>query len=100
MNYIGVDISKLTFVAAFPTGKGFRTKTFKNSTAGIRLFLSELDPETDCCVMEATGNYCFVLLYLLEKKGVDACMINPKQSKNFARMMMDVAKTDKRDACL
>lgn len=68
MNYIGIDIAKKTFVAAFPKEKGFRTKSFKNTTEGIRTFIQELNPEEDRCVMEATGNYCFLLLYLLEKR--------------------------------
>lgn len=100
MRYIGIDISKLTFVAAFPTEKGFKTKTYKNTAEGVRNFIAELHSGEDHCVMEATGNYCFLLIYLLEKARVAASMINPKQSKNFARMLMEVTKTDKRDACL
>lgn len=100
MKYIGIDIAKQTFMAAFPVEKGFRTKSYKNTAEGIRTFISELHAGEDRCVMEATGNYCFLLLYLLEKRGIDACMINPKQSKHFAKMMLEVVKTDKRDACL
>ena len=100
MNYIGIDIAKKTFVAAFPNEKGFKVKSFPNNVDGIRDFIKGLDPERDRCVMEATGNYCFLLLYLLEKKGVSACMVNPKQTKHFARMMMEVTKTDAKDACM
>lgn len=100
MTYIGIDISKATFVAAFPQGKGCRTETFPNDAKGIRRFISMLDPALHHCVMEATGNYCFLLLYLLDKAGVKASLINPKKTRNYARMMMSVTKTDSKDACL
>ncbi|WP_337637367.1 transposase [Hallella sp.] len=65
MTYIGIDISKATFVAAFPVERGYRTETFQNDAKGIRRFISKLSSDTHHCVMEATGNYCFLLLYLL-----------------------------------
>lgn len=100
MTYIGIDISKTTFVAAFPHGKGYRTETFPNEAKGIRRFILRLDPAIHHCVMEATGNYCFLLLYLLDKAGIQASLINPKKIKNYARVMMSVTKTDSKDACL
>lgn len=100
MIFIGIDISKDTFMAAFPKANGYRTQSFKNDTKGILSFIQKLDPEQHHCVMEATGNYGFLLLYLLEKKGIRASMVNPKQIKHFARMMLSVTKTDAKDACL
>ncbi len=100
MTYIGIDISKATFVAAFLHGKSYRTETFPNDAKGIRRFISKLDPAIHHCVMEATGNYCFLLLYLLDKSGIRASLINPKKIKNYARVMMSVTKTDSKDACL
>ena len=100
MKYIGIDISKASFVAAFPYDNGYRTETFSNDAKGIRKFIGRLDPDIHHCVMEATGNYCFLLLYLLEKASVNASLINPKKIKNYARVMMTVSKTDSRDACL
>lgn len=100
MTYIGIDISKATFVAAFPSKKGYRTETFRNDAKGIRVFISKLDPDVHHCVMEATGNYCFLLLYLLDKANIGASLVNPKKIKNYARVMMSVTKTDAKDACL
>ena len=99
MNYIGIDISKRSFVAAFPNAKGYRTLEFENTPSGIRKLIKQL-PEGSIVVMEATGNYCFLLLYLLEKEHITKCLVNPKQIKQFARMMMSVTKTDAKDACL
>ncbi len=50
--------------------------------------------------MEATGNYCFLLLYLLEHAGITASLVNPKKIKNYSRVMMSVTKTDDMDARL
>lgn len=100
MTYIGVDISKTSFVAAFPSGSGYRTETFTNDTKGIRKFIGKLSSASHHCVMEATGNYCFLLLYLLERAGITASLVNPKKIKNFSRMMMSVTKTDDMDARL
>lgn len=100
MKYIGIDISKATFVAAFPVKRGYRTETFQNDIKGIRRFISKLSNDTHHCVMEATGNYCFLLLYLLDKVGIRASIVNPKKIKNYARVMLSVTKTDAKDACL
>lgn len=100
MTYIGIDISKATFVAAFPQEKGCRVETFTNDSKGILKFIKKLDPTVHHCVMEATGNYCYLLLYLLEKSGIKASLENPQKIKNFARMKMSVTKTDAQDACL
>ena len=100
MKYIGIDISKASFVAAFPQESGYRTETFSNDPRGIHKFISKLDSNNHHCVMEATGNYCFLLLYLLEKASIGASLINPKKIKNYARVMMSVTKTDAKDACL
>lgn len=100
MKYIGIDISKATFVAAFPVERGYRTETFQNDIKGIRRFISKLSSDTHHCVMEATGNYCFLLLYLLDKVGIRASLVKVKKIKNYARVMLSVTKTDAKDACL
>lgn len=100
MKYIGIDISKASFVAAFPIEKGYRIETFDNDAKGILKFIKKLDANMHHCVMEATGNYCFLLLYLLDRASIPASLINPKKIKNYARVMMSVTKTDAKDACL
>ncbi|MBR5827720.1 MAG: IS110 family transposase [Paludibacteraceae bacterium] len=97
MMYIGIDVSKDSFVAAYPRKNGYITKTFKNDTKGVRNFITSL-PENCHCVMEATGNYSMLLLYLLQQAGVPASMENPQKIKHFSRAMMSVTKTDEIDA--
>ena len=99
MTYIGIDISKDSFVSAFPTVSGYQTRTYPNTVKGIRKFIGSLSVTEHHCVMEATGNYGF-LLYLLDKQGIATSMVNPKQIKHFSRMMMTVTKTDTKDACM
>ncbi len=100
MVYIGIDISKSSFVAAYPLTNGYRTKTFPNTTAGVRKFIATLSGTEHHCVMEATGNYGVLLLYLLYQSDITVSLVNPKQIKHFARMMMTVTKTDEKDACM
>ena len=95
MMYIGIDVSKDSFVAAYPGKNGYTTMTFKNDTKGVRSFITSL-PEDCHCVMEATGNYSMLLLYLLQQAGTPTSMENPQKIKHFSRAMMTVTKTDKR----
>ena len=75
MIYIGIDVSKDSFVAAYPAQSGYTTKTFKNTTNGVHEFITSL-PADSHCVMEATGNYSMLLLYLLQTAGKPVSMEN------------------------
>ena len=99
MTYIGIDVSKDSFVAAYPSKSGYTTKTFKNIAYGVRQFINSL-PENCHCVMEATGNYSMLILYLLQKANITVSMENPQKIKHFARAMLSTTKTDEIDAKL
>ena len=99
MTYIGIDVSKDSFVAAYPAKSGYSTKTFKITTSGVRQFISSL-PEGCHCVMESTGNYSMLLLYLLQQANIIVSMENPQKIKHFARAMLSTTKTDEIDAKL
>ena len=99
MIYIGIDVSKDSFVAAYPAKSGYTTNTFKNDTKGVRQFIKSL-PDESHCVMESTGNYSMLLLYLLQQAGIPVSMENPQKIKHFSRAMMSVTKTDEIDAKL
>ena len=98
MNYVGIDVSKATFVVAYSSAKSSETKTFENTTKGVHKFILTITPEDTHCVMEATGNYSMLLVYLLSKAGITVSMENPLKIKNFARVMLSVVKTDEIDA--
>ena len=100
MQYIGIDVSKATLMVAYPQdNKKYKTREFQNTAEGIRSLISTLKAD-DHCVMEATGNYGYLLLYFLDKAGICTSMENPLKVKNFARTMLSVTKTDKADAKL
>lgn len=100
MTYIGIDISKDTFVVAYSPEKAGKTKTFKNTTKGIHEFIQTISKEEHHCVMEATGNYSALLVYLLSEAGITTSLENPLKVKNFARVMLSTVKTDEIDARL
>ena len=99
MTYIGIDVSKDSFVAAYPAKSGYTTKTFKNTSSGVHQFIQSLPAECHC-VMEATGNYSMLLLYLLQQANIIVSMENPQKIKHFARAMLSTTKTDEIDAKL
>jgi len=57
MTYVGIDVSKTTFVVAYSPAKTGKTKTFKNTVKGIREFIQTISQAEHHCVLEATGNY-------------------------------------------
>ena len=100
MTYVGIDVSKATFVVAYSSAKAGKTKTFKNTTKGVHEFIQTLSVTEHHCVLEATGNYNALLVYLLSKAGITVSLENPLKIKNFARVMLSVNKTDETDARL
>ena len=94
----GIDISKSSFVAAYPSTNGNPTKTFPNTTARMRELIGTLAVAEHHCVMEATSNYgCCCTCYI--RTVLPSVLPPPKsRSSNFSRMMMPVTKTDEKDA--
>ena len=100
MTYVGIDVSKDTFTVAYSSDKNSKTKTFKNTVKGIHEFIQTVSKEDTHCVLEATGNYSALLVYLFSKAGITTSLENPLKIKNFARVMLSVTKTDDVDARL
>ena len=100
MTYVGIDVSKLTFVVAYSSAKTSKTKTFKNTAKGIREFIKTISVDEHHCVMEATGNYSTLLVYMLSEFGFTVSLENPLKIKNFSRVMLSVIKSDEIDARL
>ena len=100
MTYVGIDVSKATFTVAYSPDKKSKTRTFKNTIKGIHEFIRTISPEGHHCVMEATGNYSSLLVYLLSEAGITVSLENPLKIKNFFRATLSVVKTDEIDAHL
>ncbi len=54
--------------------------------------------DVDRVILEATGRYHRALLQSLHAKGFAVCVVNPRQSRDFARASGKLAKTDRVDA--
>lgn len=99
MKYIGIDVSKATFVVAYSSEANSKTCEFKNTAKGIHEFIQTISADNHC-VLEATGNYSFLLVYLLSETGITVSLENPLKIKNFSKALLSVIKTDKHDARL
>lgn len=54
--------------------------------------------EVDLVVVEATGGYERGLVRALQQEGVEVARVNPRQARDFAKAMGELAKTDRIDA--
>ena len=100
-NYVGIDISKLTFdVAICNSESKYKYFKFANNHEGFIMFLELLNASESICVMEASGPYYLKLATFLSASGIDVCVINPLIIRRFSQMRMSRAKTDKKDAML
>lgn len=100
-NYVGIDISKLTFdVAILNQKKTYNHHKFSNDEEGFLSFFKLLDKESDVCIMEASGPYYLKLATFLQSKRVSVSVINPLVIKRFSQMRMIRTKTDKKDASM
>jgi len=100
-NYVGIDISKLTFdVAISSSDDKYKYFKFTNNHEGFMMFLEHLNVSESICVMEASGPYYLKLATFLSEQAIDVCVINPLVIRRFSQMRMSRAKTDKKDAML
>jgi transposase len=97
MNYVGVDISKLSFDVAIPNRAKYHHHKFDNNQAGFTAFLKALSNESKV-VMVAAGPYYLKLASFLANKSIAVSVVNPLVIRRFCQMRMTRAKTDKKDA--
>jgi transposase len=72
---------------------------FKNDAAGIQKLVSKLKLlSQSLVVLESTGGYETPLTFALSEQKIETCVMNPRQIRDFARAMGQLAKTDKIDA--
>lgn len=90
---VGVDIAKYK-VDVFYSGKNH---TIKNNKPELKKFFVNL-PNKSNIVMEATSKYHRLSQKILHDLNFDVMLINPFQSRNFAKAMNVICKTDKIDA--
>lgn len=95
--FVGIDIGKYQVELAL--GVNGPVRTFKNDDQGIDGILQELEGRVvGRVVLEATGGYQRQLLAAMLAKGVPAVAVNPRQTRDFAKALGKLEKTDKVDA--
>lgn len=97
--FAGVDVAKdKVDVAVIPDGVHF---TETNDAVGAGRVSSRLKKAgVALVVLEATGGYERTVFYRLAESGVPTSVVNPRQTRDFARAEGLLAKTDKLDAAL
>lgn len=90
---IGIDIAKEK-IDIWMNGT---LTTLKNEEKEISEFFKSV-PKESRTVMEATGRYHRLTHRILSEQGLPVMVINPYQSRHFARAMNITCKTDKVDA--
>jgi transposase len=100
-NYIGIDISKLSFdVAIKIENEKYSHFKFSNDDKGFAKFRELLREDYHICVMEASGPYYLRLATFLFNTKIPVCVINPLVIRRFSQMRMSRTKTDKKDAII
>lgn len=101
--WIGVDVSKDSFHAAYRQGAGFCQGEFSQDEAGMRAFLKWLPRVVNVqVVLESTGPYWQQLVAFLHSlpQPLAGSVVNPRRVRDFAKAAGLVSKTDSLDARL
>lgn len=97
---VGIDVSKATLDVAVH-GQACPTRSFANTPVGhakLGCWLVALAPTQ--IVLEATGGYEQAALDALYEAGLPVARVNPRQARDFARAIGQLAKTDRLDAAV
>jgi len=95
--FVGIDVSKDRLdVAVRPEGKRWEVS---NDEKSIRLLVDSLkDLPSELIIAEATGGLEVPLVSALAEAGLPIVVVNPRQVRDFAKAVGQLAKTDKIDA--
>ena len=96
---VGIDVAKDMIEAA--VGPNGPTLSYGNNGDGFDELLKKLAAhQVGLVVMEATGGLESAVACALQAAGYAVAVINPRQARDFARAMGQLAKTDRIDACI
>jgi len=95
---VGIDIAK-AHVDVAASGTVALAERFANDGDGHVALIVRLEPlKVALVVMEATGGYEAPLACALQAAGFPVAVVNPRQARDFAKAMGQLAKTDRIDA--
>lgn len=104
MSFIGIDVSaaQLDWASApSATGAPGATGRAANDAAGIAALVATLQAQRPTLVVvEATGRYHQPVAVALVAVGIAVAIVNPRQVRDFARSVGQLAKTDRLDAAV
>src|SRR5690606_1347042 len=93
--FVGIDVSKdMLQVCVLPCGRQY---SIRNDVEEVPNLIEQIDAP-ECVVMEATGGYQVAVAAALAEAGWPVAIVNPRQTRDFARATNRLAKTDKIDA--
>lgn len=95
--FVGIDVAKAELVVAVtPEGQEF---TVPNTLEGIEALVQRLHQvQPERIVLENTGGYETLAATTLGAAQLPVALVNPRQIRDFARSMGQLAKTDRLDA--
>jgi len=97
--FVGIDVAGAHLdVAVAPGGEGWRVGNDPAGHADLVGRLRELGPAL--VVLEASGGYAAAAAAELGLAGLAVAVVNPRQVRDFARAVGQLAKTDALDAAL
>ena len=95
--FVGIDVGK--YYVDVSLGSRGKSQRFKNDDAGIEAILALLkDHVVARVVLEASGGYQRQLLAAMLAAGLPAVAVNPRQTRDFAKALGKLEKTDRVDA--
>lgn len=94
---VGIDVAKDTLEVAI--GAQAAPLSLRNDTEGFDALLARLEMHrVALVVMEATGGFESAVACALQATGYAVAVVNPRQARDFARALGQLAKTDRIDA--
>ena len=95
--FIGIDVAKSTLdIATYPPAEGWQTS---NDSQGIDALISWLKHRpVELIVLEATGGLEVMVAGMLANAQLPVVVVNPRQTRDFAKAIGRLAKTDRLDA--
>jgi transposase len=95
--FIGIDVSKAALdVHVLPSDERWQSANTDDEIASLTDRVASLSPAL--VVLEATGKYEAACAATLASAGVPVAVVNPRQTRSFARSTGRIAKTDRIDA--
>ena len=95
--WVGIDVSKATLdICVYPSGAQWQVANLQAQLDGLAEHLGALAPER--IVLEASGGYQAAVVAALVERELPVVVANPRQVRDFARAIGQLAKTDRIDA--